>query len=136
MAQEVTDRHVHSLMAHHLTDVESSNRHQVKPWFNGRIDFAPEVRDLSDHGFPLAGGRLDYIDHRSAAALVYHRALHPINLFIWPSSHPGSRSPRPLSRQGYHLIHWSQGDMTYWAVSDLNERDLMNFIELLRNQAG
>ena len=132
IAQDVTNSHVHSLMAHHLIDVESTDQHTVKPWFNGRIDFAPEVPDLAGEGFRLTGGRLDYINHRPVAALVYYRALHPINLFIWPAASSRQRSIKAATRQGYHLLHWTAGGMTYWVISDLNERELTDFAELLR----
>ncbi|SRR5258706_7317513 len=132
LSQEVTSGHVRSLLTNHLIDVVSTNQHVVKPWFNGRIDFSPSVRDFSDHGFPLAGGRLDYLAGRPVAALVYHRAAHPINLFTWPSRTGEDTKEKMLSRQGYHLIRWSHGGMTYWVVSDLNEMELKDFAELVQ----
>jgi len=131
LSQEIVAAHVRSLMANHLTDVQTSNQHVVKPWFNGRLDFSPTVRDFSDRGFPLAGGRLDYVNGRPAAAIVYHRAAHPINLFIWPAATGETRSEKVFTRQGYHLIRWSEGGMTYWAVSDLNEHELKDFVDLI-----
>jgi len=132
LAQEVTSGHVRSLITNHLIDVVSTNQHVVKPWFNGRLDFSPSVRDFSDHGFPLTGGRLDYLAGRPVAALVYHRAAHPINLFTWPSPPGEDLKEKMLSRQGYHLIRWSHGGMTYWVVSDLNENELKDFAELVQ----
>jgi anti-sigma factor RsiW len=106
----------------------------VKPWFNGQLDFSPTVNDLANEGFPLAGGRLDYVDNHSAAALVYKRHQHVINLFIWPST-AGTEEPlRILTRQGYHAIHWTQGGFTYWAISDLNEQELQEFARLIQQK--
>jgi anti-sigma factor RsiW len=132
LSEEVTSSHVRSLITNHLIDIVTSNQHVVKPWFNGRIDFSPSVRDFSDQGFPLAGGRLDYLAGRTVAVLVYHRALHPINLFMWPSRPGEERKENILGRQGYHLIHWSHGGMTYWVISDLNEKELKDFAELVQ----
>lgn len=134
---EIASAHVRSLMADHLTDVASSDRHTVKPWFNGRLDFSPAVIDLTERGFPLIGGRLDYLDNRPVAALVYRRQQHLINLFIWPSAEATQHSPsNPVAQQGYHLVRWTAAGMTYWAVSDLNEGELGEFIQLVRNQAS
>ena len=132
LSQEVTSSHVRSLITNHLIDIVTSNQHVVKPWFNGRIDFTPSVRDFSDQGFPLAGGRLDYLAGRTVAVLVYHRAAHPINLFIWPSQAGEELKEKTLNRQGYHLIRWSHGGMTYWVVSDVNEMELKDFTELVQ----
>lgn len=129
LIEEVIACHVRSLMGRHLTDVASSDQHTVKPWFRGRLDFAPTVRDLSGHEFTLDGGRLDYLDHRPVAALIYHRRQHIINLLIWPS--PGAdEAPQALSRQGYQMIHWRIEGMTYWAISDLNREELHKFAAL------
>ena len=127
---ELTSSHVRSLMVAHLTDVESGDQHTVKPWFDGKLDFAPPVRDLRDSGFPLFGGRLDYLAARPVAALVYSRQKHLINLFVWPETLPDT-APHAAERNGYHLIHWSVQGMTFWAVSDLNEKDLMDFARIL-----
>jgi anti-sigma factor RsiW len=118
------------MMLNHLVDVPSSDQHTVKPWFNGKLDFAPYVEDLAADGFPLVGGRLDYIDNRTVAALVYQRRKHSINLFIWPS--PGADKPaQQFSVNGYNIIRWTNSGSTYWAVSDVNSTDLSEFAKLL-----
>jgi anti-sigma factor RsiW len=128
---EVVANHVRSLQANHLTDVPSSDRHTVKPWFKGRVDFAPAVPDLSDHNFALAGGRLDYLDGRPVVALIYRRREHVINLFLWPALRTPDRDPLPSARQGYNLLHWVAGEMNAWAVSDLNAEELREFAYLV-----
>jgi len=116
-ANELVDAHVRSLLPGHLMDVASSDRHTVKPWFTGKTDIAPPVFDLSDKGFPLFGGRLDYVDGHTAAALAYGRRLHTINLFIWRTG-PSEPADGPYSARGYSLLHWTNGGLSYWAVSD------------------
>jgi anti-sigma factor RsiW len=133
LVEEVVACHVRSLMANHLTDVASSDRHTVKPWFRGQLDFSPTVLDLTGQEFPLDGGRLDYLAQHKAAALVYHRRKHVINLLIWPSTGT-DRGPQSLARQGYQIIHWRRAGMTYWAVSDLNSAELRTFAELWLEQ--
>jgi len=136
LATQLIASHVRSLMADHLTDVPSSDQHTVKPWLDAKLDFAAPVVDLSSQGFPLIGGRLDYLDNHSAAALVYQRRKHFINLFIWPGTPGDSKAQAMVARQGYHLVHWSDGDFTYWAVSDVNAGDLQNFKELFEQQTA
>jgi anti-sigma factor RsiW len=135
-AQEVVASHVRSLMVNHITDVTSSDRHEVKPWFRekAKLDFSLPVCDLRDHGFPLKGGRVDYFANRRVAALVYERRKHFINLLVWPDAAATEGEPEPLTRQGYQLFHWSQGGLTFWAVSDLNSAELRTFVELIRQQ--
>ncbi|MGE5213700.1 MAG: anti-sigma factor family protein [Nitrospirota bacterium] len=132
IVDQVVANHVRSLLAAQLVDVVSSNQHTVKPWFDGKIDFAPEVRDLSASGFPLVGGRLDYLGGKTVAALVYQRNKHPINLFIMPGAMNRSTSPTAATRRGYNIFSWSNNGMSYWAVSDLNQAELGQFTELLR----
>jgi anti-sigma factor RsiW len=134
LTREVVSSHVRSLMANHIADVPSSDQHTVKPWFAGKLNFSPPVEDLSKQGFPLIGGRLDYVDNRPVAALIYQRQKHFINLFIWPSGSDSDVETKTVSRQGYNLIHWTKSGMTYWAASDLNDAELQKFIELVQNQ--
>jgi anti-sigma factor RsiW len=127
LATELIASHVRSLMADHLTDVASSDQHTVKPWLDVKLDFAAPVVDLLGDGFPLIGGRLDYLDNHSVAALVYQRRKHFINLFIWPTTPADSKEQKMVEREGYHLVHWADGDFTYWAVSDVSVGDLQTF---------
>jgi anti-sigma factor RsiW len=130
LAANVLSAHVRSLAGTHLLDVLSSDQHTVKPWFNGKLDFSPAVKDLE--GFPLLGGRLEYFDGHPAAALIYGRQKHIINLFIWPLATPAAAGIE--TRNGYHLQSWSGDGMTFWAVSDLNETELGQFVSLYRRK--
>ena len=134
--QEVVAGHVRSLMADHLTDITSSDSHTVKPWFEGKLNFSPSVPDLSMQGFRFFGGRLDYLDQRSVAALVYQRREHVINLFMSPAQPEIGGYESIVTRQGYHLAHWQEADMSYWAVSNLNQRELQEFVRAVRQQTA
>jgi anti-sigma factor RsiW len=118
---EIVDAHVRSLLANHLLDVPSTDRHTVKPWFAGKLDYSPDVK--TPEGFELMGGRLDYLAGRPVAALVYRRRQHIINVFVWPSGE-SDRSPALRTDRGFHIAHWTSGGMTWWAVSDLNGEEL------------
>lgn len=134
LATQLIASHVRSLMANHLTDVASSDQHTVKPWLDAKLDFAAPVVDLSGEGFPLIGGRLDYLDNHSVAALVYQRRKHFINLFVWPATPGMSKVQKAMTRQGYHLLHWADSDFNYWTVSDVSEADLQTFKQLFEGQ--
>jgi anti-sigma factor RsiW len=125
LTDQIVAGHVRALQPGHLQDVASEDRHTVKPWFDGRLDFAPPVKDLAAARFPLTGGRLDYLDGRPVAALVYQRDKHVINLFVWPGA--GDGPPQTAERQGYNIVHWSQGGMNFWAVSDVELSQLKEF---------
>ena len=126
---EVLTAHLRSLQAGHLTDVESTDQHTVKPWFDTRVDFSPPVKRLEDQGYPLVGGRLDYLEDRPVAALVYSRGKHFINVFVWP----GESGNGEAQKRGFNLVHWSVGGMTFWAVSDLNGEELEQFVKVFRS---
>lgn len=133
LAQEVLSSHIRSLMPQHLTDVVSSDQHTVKPWFNGRLDFSPAVVDLAKEGFPLVGGRIDYVNNRPVAALVYGRRNHLINVFVWPSASEADSGTKAITHQGYNLVHWTEASMSYWVVSDLNKTELLDFARRVRS---
>ena len=127
LEDQLVASHVRSTLAEHLVDVATSDRHTVKPWFNGRIDFAPPVVDLVAKGYPLVGGRLDYLKDRPMAALVYRRNRHVINVFVWPSKPGPSLPPARALRQGYAVEHWRSAGLEFWAVSDVERDDLAGF---------
>lgn len=134
-ASALVDTHIRSLLPGHLIDVQSSDRHTVKPWFAGRIDISPPVMDLASKGFPLIGGRLDYVQGHSAAAIVYGRRLHMINLFVWRTV-PGERAVASSVRDGYTVLHWTTGDLSYWAVSDAAPAELDAFRAAYEEEAS
>jgi anti-sigma factor RsiW len=128
---EIVAAHVRSLQAEHLVDVASSDRHRVKPWFAGKLDFSPSVPDLAEHGFTLVGGRLDYLGGRPAAALVYRRREHTINVFLQPARDRLGSTRRTFERDGFRILHASLDGMEYWLVSDVGVADLDELLRLL-----
>ncbi len=132
LSEQVLTSHVRSLMPGHLTDVVSTDQHTVKPWFNGKLDFSPAVYDFGGRGYPLIGGRLDYLAGRPVAALVYGRRQHLINLFLWPATQGPADGADETTRQGYHLLHWTTPEYTYWVASDLGLPELREFAGLVR----
>jgi len=127
---ELVADHVRALQVGPLIEVASTDRHTVKPWFLGKLDFSPPVADLTESGFPLVGGRLDYLDGRPVAALVYQRQQHTINLFISPAD--GASAPiDSRTVRGFHVRHWSRDGMSFWAISDLNDRELTEFVNAI-----
>lgn len=131
--QEIVSDHVRSLQPGHLTDVQTTNQHIVKPWFNGRIDFSPPVPELADAGFPLAGGRLDSLGGKTVAALVYHRRLHTVNLFVWPARDAAGRS---FAKDGFSVREWSRNGLRFAAVSDIPAGELQQFQTLFVQRSG
>ena len=134
LASEVVSSHVRSLMASHLMDVASTDQHTVKPWFNGKLDFSPPVNDFAKDGFPLVGGRLDYIGSRPVAALVYQHGKHVINVFMWPSAGDTTSAERIETEHGYNVEQLIVGGMNCWVVSDLNSLELDKFAQLIRQR--
>ena len=134
---QVVAGHARATLTTHLADVSSSEKHTVKPWLSSKLDFSPPVPDLKQAGFPLVGGRLDYIERRPVAVLVYKRREHVIDLFVWPQANAGEAPPQPVSTKiGYQVLHWTADGMTYWAVSDLNGPELKTFADTFRQQAS
>ena len=136
VAQQVAASHVRSLMASHLIDVASTDQHTVKPWFSGKLDFSPVVKDFASAGFPLIGGRLDYIDNRTAAAVVYQHGKHVINLFMWPDGHEIGGQFETLSRNGYNLESFSKDGMQCWLISDLQASELNRLAHMIAGESG
>jgi anti-sigma factor RsiW len=133
IAAEILDNHLRALEPMHQVDVPSSDQHTVKPWFQGKINFSPPVPDLTTDGFILVGGRLEVIHQQPAAAIVYRRRQHVIDLYVSPSAGADSNTElRELG--GYHLLHWMQNNMSYWAVSDVDTTDLRTFADLIRGR--
>jgi anti-sigma factor RsiW len=129
-SQLIVASHIRSLLADHLMDVVSTDQHTVKPWFDGKLDFAPPVQDFAAEGYPLAGGRLDYLENRKVAVLIYRRALHVINLYVWPAKDSGSSPIGVQTIQGYNLLSWKKNGFELRAVSDLNTAELRDFAQL------
>ena len=136
VAREVLTSHLRSLMPGHLMDVISTDQHTVKPWFNGRVDFSPPVNDFAADGFRLVGGRLDYLDGRPVAALVYQRRKHIVNVFVWPAVDGSQSAVEITAHDGYNLLHWRRGGMNYWMASDLNAQEMGDFAHLLRGEGA
>jgi anti-sigma factor RsiW len=133
LAEEVVSSHVRSLLAAHLLDVPSTDQHTVKPWFDGKLKFSPPVQDFAERGFRLIGGRLDYLDGREVAAVVYQRNKHIINLFIWPSEAGQSAAAKSFAKDGFNVLHWDRDGFEFWAVSDVSAPDLKAFADLEMN---
>lgn len=132
LVDQVVDDHVRALQPGHLIDVVSTDKHTVKPWFEGRIDFAPPVKDLKEQQFPLTGGRLDFLGGRAIAALIYQHGTHPIDLLVWPAASDDAPNPVIMDHNGFTTIHWTQNGMTLWAVSDVERAQLQDFVKLWR----
>jgi anti-sigma factor RsiW len=131
LAADVVADHVRSMMADHLTDVATSDRHTVKPWLSARLDLSPEVKDFAAEGYPLVGGRLDYVEGHRAAAIVYRRDKHVINLFAFVADDRTDAAAKQDSRDGFNIVRWRTGGVTYVAVSDVEAAQLMVFVRLV-----
>ncbi|HVJ54136.1 MAG TPA: anti-sigma factor [Aliidongia sp.] len=136
LGDEVVSSHIRSLAAQHLFDVASTDQHTVKPWFDGKVDFSPPVVDPAKAGYPLVGGRMDYLDRQPVAALVYRRNQHVINLFVWPTRDADAGPRTAPAEQGYNVVHWTSAGMNFWAVSDVAPADLDEFARLVRQPGG
>jgi len=135
IAREAIDGHVRSLQAGHLMDVASTDQHTVKPWFAGKVDFAPQVVDLGPSGYPLVGGRLDVLGRHDVAALVYQRRKHYLNLFVWPARDI-SLGDKFYAQDGYRVLGWTKWGMNYLAVSELSEKEMKDFASLIKEQVA
>jgi anti-sigma factor RsiW len=133
IGEGVVAAHVRSLLADHLTDVASSDRHTVNPWFQGKVDFAVGARDHADHGFALEGGRLDYVDGTVAASIVYRHGKHAMNLFLWPSRADGNEGVGKIAVRNYRIVHWETGGVWRWLVSDADESTIQELAKLLQS---
>jgi anti-sigma factor RsiW len=132
--EAIVDAHVRALQPGHLLDLPSADQHNVMPWYAGKIDFAPPVKNLAEQGFPLQGSRLDYVSGHPAAALVYYSKQHPIDLFIWRSPDSADAKPIGEARNGYNILYWTQGQMAFWAISDVSPSQLQAFVAQWRSQ--
>lgn len=128
--QDIVVSHIRSLMSDHLMDVVSTDQHTVKPWFDGKLDFAPPVQDFAADGYPLAGGRLDYLDNRKVAVLIYHRALHIVNVYVWPAQDHESSAINTQTINGYNVVSWRKNGFEFRAASDLNAAELRDLARL------
>jgi anti-sigma factor RsiW len=133
VVREAVADHVRSLQVSHLMDIASTDQHTVKPWFAGKVDYSPQVVDLAPAGYPLIGGRLDVLDNRNVAALIYQRRKHYINLFIWPSNGP-SLPGKLYVRNGYHALGWTKSGINYMAVSELGEQEFADFVKMIQDK--
>ncbi len=136
LAQEVLDSHIRSLLSNHLVDITSSDESTVKPWFTGRLGFSPPVINLNAWGYPMLGGRLDYLDNHMAAAVVYRCGGHVINVFFWPAASQEETVVKTTTLRGYNLTHWTSYGMNCWAVSDLATNQLRQFVQLMQQNTG
>jgi len=136
MGEEVLSSHVRSLLSQHTIDVQSTDQHTVKPWFNGKLDYAPPVVDLAAQGFPLVGGRLDYVGHRTVAVLIYHYQMHPIDVYVFPTSEGSQAASAAYSADGYSIARWQQNGMSFWAITDAEPGHLDTFVASLKTQAS
>jgi anti-sigma factor RsiW len=132
LTDEIVASHARALLTDHVVDIASSDQHTVKPWFSAKLDFSPPVRDLAEQGFPLVGGRLDYLERRPVAVLVYRHRQHQIEVFVWPADGAGAPMT-PRSSQGYHVIGWTTAGMKFRAVSDVDATELQRLTDLLQH---
>ena len=132
LAENVLSAHLRSLNGTHLLDVPSTDQHTVKPWFAGKLDFSPPVADFAAEGFPLTGGRLDSVNGRTVAVLVYQRRQHLINAYVWPSPGSANSSVTATTLQGYNILHWTHAGLEWWLASDLNPAELADFVSIYR----